>query len=355
MIEILVVVMIMIVLVAILIPVLSGVSDEAKAVAAKQTMTTIKTAINAYHSDFGDYPPSRIYDTSNNRRTFGAPNRVLSVNGSHRFQGAELLAQALVGPMPEGDRNNPDNSSAVDHQDGYGWVGSDRKANKAYGPYLALGTGDNILAPRFDANGDSIVNNGEYKNDLTGSWSDHPLYSGQTQPKPGAFVLTTPGSDTRRPILYYHPISPRGRRVWTGDIHDSDGESVIGYGDDSDTSPTPRFDLNHNKEGLLIMLDHDDMDGEDELEDPLEFWRSVRDSPAVSESGVGDETMRLEAVHPQWLQQRQQFERSLRSADYLLLSAGPDDVFGLEDEYKPGSLGYKNQLKESDDIYVTGP
>jgi type II secretory pathway pseudopilin PulG len=344
MIEIMVVVVVMIALITILIPVLTGVGDDARIVAAKSTMATISLALGSYKTDFGDYPPSRIWDDTSGRKTFGVSHSFLTVDGGREYQGAELLAQALAGPAPEtGGSANPS-----DGLDGYGWKGSDRKSGKIYGPYLAMGGNDSILAPRFDANGDSLVNNGESKNDQTGSWE-----TGTGSEKQDVFVLTTPGSEYARPILYYRANSARGRRVRTGAMNvnnnnmNGKGNEIWGYGDNATQyqDNVPRFDLDHNNDNLLMKLDHNNMDEDTELEQPAEFFYAIKDTKPAGDLGV---------VHPEWLERRQQFERSLRQAEFLMVGAGPDDVFGVVDEYVADGSS-KNPLKDSDDIYVTGP
>lgn len=343
-IEIMVAIVIIVSLASILIVTFTGVDDAAKALAAKQTMASIKMALNAYNTDFGDYPPSRIFPRAN-AKTFGVFDDDMAVGSNPQdYQGAELLAMALIGPSRA---EKPANLPTFDGKDGYGWKGSSRKVDKVYGPYLTLSS-DDMLVPRWDINNDKSTD-GEYANTIGGEWNNSD--DDNISSKRGAYVLTTPGSRFNRPILYYHPNSPRGLSDPAADFHDDAlNSSTPIWGDTGgDTSPSPkprpRFDLAHNRDGLLMRLDHNDMDGEDEIENPAEFWYAIGNSQPSGDLGV---------VHPQWLERRQQLERTLRSANFLLVSAGPDDFFGVVDEYKKGLDGI-DQLKETDDVIVTGP
>ncbi|MBI1372444.1 MAG: hypothetical protein GC159_06745 [Phycisphaera sp.] len=141
--EMLVVIAIIIALLGILIPTIANIRPNPWEV---QLLTNTGIALQAYHNDFNDYPPSD-YTKATAPICFGA------------WSGGEILAQALVGPQPNG----------VDGQMGYGWTKDASLTGKSYGPYLNIQTEKQTLA----------------------------------ESAPGRWVLTVATSQSKRGVLYY--------------------------------------------------------------------------------------------------------------------------------------------------------
>ena len=75
-IELLVVISIIAILIGLLFPAFKGVQDQAKKVQAKNDLTQIVTAVNAFYTEYGRYPvlstitSGNTYDATNNDRLF---------------------------------------------------------------------------------------------------------------------------------------------------------------------------------------------------------------------------------------------------------------------------------------------
>ncbi|HWB52641.1 MAG TPA: type II secretion system protein [Tepidisphaeraceae bacterium] len=141
-IELLVVIGIMVLLIGILVPVLSHARAKARKIRLQADLQTISSALEAYRSDFGDYPrPEAALDGSGNlspASTASCPNPPT---------GAEILCRALIAPAPAVDANA--SSHTIPWQDGadgpgfrlHGIMGSETTPQgRVYGPYLNLDT-----------------------------------------------------------------------------------------------------------------------------------------------------------------------------------------------------------------------
>src|ERR1700720_2308478 len=107
-IELLVVITIIAILLGLLFPAFRGVQDQAKKTQAKNDLTQIVTAVNAYYSEYGKYPLSTSSDT-----TFGpggSPTTNETLFNELRGISATTLNPrqiVFISPLDVKDANNP--------------------------------------------------------------------------------------------------------------------------------------------------------------------------------------------------------------------------------------------------------
>jgi prepilin-type N-terminal cleavage/methylation domain-containing protein len=130
--ELLVTLTIIAVLVAILIPIVTKSIGKAHRVRLQSDLQTISAALEAYRSDFGDYPRSQALLTSTGTLT------ATGTDQPNPATGAEILCRALIGPAPATDPNAGNNPTilAQDGADGPGFR-LRGTSGRIYGPYLA--------------------------------------------------------------------------------------------------------------------------------------------------------------------------------------------------------------------------
>jgi len=104
-IELLVVVTIIIILMGILFPVFRGVQDQAKKVQAKNDVTQIVTAVNAYYTDYGTYPLNTNQSGGSSDTVDGDPNGT--------YSSADLFDILRAVPDSNYNSNNQLNSRQV--------------------------------------------------------------------------------------------------------------------------------------------------------------------------------------------------------------------------------------------------
>lgn len=90
--ELIIVIGILVLLMGLLIPILSMVNRQGQSTKTAATLSSIATGLEAYRSDFGDYPRFSPDDPNFPNPLNSAPDR-----------GARLLARALMGPAPAND------------------------------------------------------------------------------------------------------------------------------------------------------------------------------------------------------------------------------------------------------------
>ena len=131
--ELLIVIGIISILVALLIPALSTVKTMAKETQQKAQLTTIEMGLTAFKNDYGDYPPSHSYDYS---------NKV----ADYTYCGAEILAEALMGwdllgfhPKSDWQANGEDKDGGDVYLKGTESVAvKEANLKERKGPYLEL-------------------------------------------------------------------------------------------------------------------------------------------------------------------------------------------------------------------------
>jgi type II secretory pathway pseudopilin PulG len=146
-IELLVVITIIIILMGLLFPAFRGAQNQAKKVQAKNDMTQIVNAVNAFYTEYGVYPstyqPEMTYDGKNgntNDQLFNA----LRGNPTYDTQGANPRNIVFISPPIAKDLSNP-----------RGGIGSDGQWYDPWGkPYYI----------RLDTNFDNLVTNPYSKN-----------------------------------------------------------------------------------------------------------------------------------------------------------------------------------------------
>jgi prepilin-type N-terminal cleavage/methylation domain-containing protein len=189
-IELLVVIGILVLLASITIPLVINAYGKAEVARLKADLLTIETALEAYKTDFGDYPrpqfaagfPAAQHDDASLR-----PNPP---------SGAQILARALVGMLPAREVPAP-SSSEIPAQDGADGPGFRVRGTqgKVYPAYLAAekarvssndlagvlldSNGNPILYfPVFNKNADLAVANGYVgENNYEGGAGERPLYN----------------------------------------------------------------------------------------------------------------------------------------------------------------------------------
>ena len=245
---------------------------------ATHRMQNIKMALTTYHSDHNAYPPSFMAGA------FG---------GSDNWEGGEVLTQSLIGYLPDDDTAGA--GEPYDYLDGPGFRLSDY--GRSYGPYMDLGD-QATIARRSDYYNPTLdeLDKGEYWD--PGNERDH------------SFVFI----DTWANAILYYRANIGGQ---TGDLLLSAPDDERIWWSDSATPPafTPRFDTDDND--VLVQVANGGGAGQDVVAD---YWG------LDAASGGPDDAKRAE------------FRQVLRSAKFMLLSPGPDETFGSDD-----------------DIIVTGP
>jgi prepilin-type N-terminal cleavage/methylation domain-containing protein len=129
-IELLVTIGIIAVLVGILVPLVTKSIGKAHRVRLQQDLQTISNALEAYKSDFGDYPRPEYGGAAFSATDTARPNPPT---------GAEILCRALIGPAPAVDTYDTTPTSVIPTQDGADGPGFRLRSNqgRVYGPYLA--------------------------------------------------------------------------------------------------------------------------------------------------------------------------------------------------------------------------
>lgn len=269
-IEMLVVITIIGILVALMIPAISAFKKTGRNAAIKTQMGSIQTALSAYGSDHrSEIPPS--YGTA--QPMFG-----LGTNQLTDWSGAEMLAQALVGPLPEvASGGIPGDGKSL---------GFKAPGGKSSGPYLELKEG--TIRARGDRDVDGILDMDEF-------WVDPEV----AEPYEGRHVISMPYSRTGRPFLYYRAyyIEEMDNDFRGGGMHPpvwSDG-------------------------GRFRPVENEDL-YDTATVDPIFKWkRDVAYSPDPTEPS---------REHSE----REGFAMQLRGSQFLLVSPGADDQLGTEDD-----------------------
>lgn len=104
--ELLIVIGIIAILIALLVPVVTGAMTRGRRVAQEAALNSIAQALEAYKSDFGDYPRFDTAPVPDDDPVGGALN-------DDRARGARLLTRALFGPAPK-------TQEGIDAEDAYG-------------------------------------------------------------------------------------------------------------------------------------------------------------------------------------------------------------------------------------------
>ncbi|MBI1370885.1 MAG: prepilin-type N-terminal cleavage/methylation domain-containing protein [Planctomycetes bacterium] len=284
--EMLVVIAIILLLLGLVVGAVGQFSKQGVITATNSFLNAIAIAASAYERDCKGYPPSDYTQItgSANATTFG------SAKGNYaNWNGGELLTQAILGSMTAGKP-----SAAYD--DGKPGAGF-KIGTVTYGPYLKINN-DQTVQARFDA-------------DASGGQTSGEVYNTSTFPKrDGAYVLTMPSSGVHAPILYYRKSltgklgllndSTEANRIWgtAGAFNRTENDTLINVAidtSDNASTPSPRIE---NNPSIII-------EG---------YW-------ALANSSGGPTTGAVEGL-----------TLSMRTAEFILVAAGPDDKFGTADD-----------------------
>ncbi|MEX2671085.1 MAG: type II secretion system protein [Phycisphaeraceae bacterium] len=214
-IELLVVVGIIAVLVGMAVVGVNAARNAARDVAGQQFLAGISMALSQYERDFNDLPPSNFADVTTDSFGVDATSIV-----DDQWSGAEILAQALVGPRSDDGERGP----------GY------RQTGRNYGAYLDAHDTNNLV---YLANADEPPfeqydsPDGTYYVPQDGATFDRP---------DGRWGLTT--NVEQWPILYYR-AEPQGTTgagdIWSdgGRFDTRDNETILNAsGHDADDPAT---------------------------------------------------------------------------------------------------------------------
>src|SRR6266480_6496411 len=113
-IELLVVITIIVILLAMLFPAFRGVQNQAKKVQAKNDLTQIVTAVNAYYTEYGRYPLSPTADTTFGPGATPATNETLfnTLRGLNSADNARQIV--FISPPSVKDKSNPRSGIGTD-------------------------------------------------------------------------------------------------------------------------------------------------------------------------------------------------------------------------------------------------
>ncbi len=205
------------------------------------------------------------------------------------WAGAEIITQAITGV----------GKSTVDGINGYGAKkmksdGSYSTTGRTYGPYLEI-KHERTLNARWDQNASGSRDNGEY----------YAVSSGNPVARPNAYVLTIASSANSIPILYYKTTNAAGK--WERN-------------NAANSYYPPGVNRSHNG----IFMEESVKGNGDPFGKPSGFtsWWHL---PTTDTTAATDAQLNSTAT-------------SLRSAEFVFVSAGPDDKYGTKD-----------------DVIVTGP
>lgn len=276
-------------------------------VASKQFLNGVSMALAQYERDHGDLPPSYWGDPEDgrpviDRSSFGLPTETLD-----GISGTEILAHALLGPRAD------DGATGMTY----------RQRGRDYGPYLEVSSESNLV---YMGNDDQSLWIGSYE--VVSGGSDYREKSDALKDEPfetpnGRWGLRT-GTDAW-PILYYNANS----RGATRRFEDGDRDNWI-------WGPNGRFDSSDNVE----MLTNSDpafdapFDGAVEGNSQLEN-REIQQAYAQRPYGVSElsgdagliPVLRMRELKES---QQQSLATSMRSAKFLLVAPGSDNLFGTE-------------------------
>ena len=256
-----------------------------------QRMQNIKMALTTYHNDHNAYPASFMTNA------FG---------GSDDWEGGEVLTQSLIGYLPE----TAGGGEPYDNLDGPGFrLGA---TGRSYGPYMDLGDQATIArCSNFYNSSVDEVDKGEYWDPgQPTNINDHSFVFIDTWANAILYYRANVGGRTRA----LGPADPADERIW--------------WSDSATPGDPHRFDTDDNEE-LIQVANGSSAAGEDVVDG---YWAQIAD-PVDPQN-----------PDPEYLKRRD-LEQRLRTAKFMLLSAGPDGRFGKLDDGEPSD----------DDIIITGP
>jgi len=292
--EMLVVVVIIIGLLSILVPAITSVTATAGQVAEKQFLGAIQVALKNYQLDHESYPPSDTTDLADdaNLTTFGMTQDLF--HDTYTGPGGNVPYQGaeLLVQALLGPRNSDGTNG--DGLNGYGF----KQGGRSYGPYLAI-KHENTLVIR-----DSPAPNQPWRLAMVSSQSKAPIlyYRADSAGATGKFKPAAAGSN-----------DPHADNIWgiAGRFNVNDNRFLHNNGGGDWTDPTD-FDF--------------------AKEDPTDHWYMTAPEQEV-----------------------ESLTFSLRSAQYLLVSPGPDEHFGNKSYDNTTSasttqndLDYDDQILASD-------
>ena len=297
--ELLTVMAVIAILIGLLVPALNLVKDYAKEIQQKAQFHAIGVGVELFKSEFGMYPPSNdnddLYDNTKDHPLDPTP-----------YGGAHKLAEAIVGWDLLGFHPKADFRS-----DGWNDVDNDNVDELVYDPVTGL-SGSNGYTETPDENIqariDPLV---ELENANAYRMSDIYTNTGPFEvgtPDGGNFVLCdvfskkrTSGRKTGMPILYY-----RARTQYTlQDYTNSGGGGALGeIADDIYYYP--------DNQNLLELGSAEDATVLHPLADGTDDWEDFED--VILNKQVVD------------------IKRPYRAGSYILISAGPDGLYGNADD-----------------------
>ncbi|HMD54517.1 MAG TPA: prepilin-type N-terminal cleavage/methylation domain-containing protein [Phycisphaerae bacterium] len=188
--ELLVVLGIIVVLIALLFPAIVGAQKRAYITATNAELSTIGTALAAYHNDFNMYPSSSLVESGNIY-----PDSVSGNSAIPQYAAYEYLAEALLGYLP-GDMDNAPSSSVGNSN---GWqTGSLEQCkgfcmnpyNKVYGPYLDIGVAYIVKDPNpLDSNAPAYYIADSFPPSVSGNPMPVLYYSSSGTPTNGETIF----------------------------------------------------------------------------------------------------------------------------------------------------------------------
>lgn len=230
-IELLVVIGIIILLLGILVPVLTRALGKGERARLTFQMQTIVLALDAYKTDFGDYPMASV-DLATNTSVPDVYNNDIDRTG---VRGARLLCKALIAPGPAGGfiTNLGTRTQVISTgQDGFGDPSDVNATN--YDPRL-YGNGFRVTNRTGDV-GKRVY--GPYLNtdSFKVGWNNMVGDPGNVVQAPIPELVGSPGFDetkgdqfvildaTGQPILYFPPINPRANIATIANVNNPSSE-----------------------------------------------------------------------------------------------------------------------------------
>jgi len=279
-IEILVVVSIIAILVGILVPALTMVRNSAKQVKQHAQFTAIDLGLAAFRSDYGDYPPSTWWNPA--------------TGGPQNYCGAQKLAEALLGWDLLGF--HPDSAWRADGLDAAGgpdtydplakYPPAVRQENlkKRRDRYIELDTANVFQLGRLFVDSMPLAPN-------TYVLCDVFEVPERKMTLPGGSGSVVPGT----PILYYCANRSSKTIDWVGAAVLDPQDRIYNVRDDA-----PLVSLGRLADGAKLLVERQ--------QHPLDFYSYIRDPKVQARA---------------W---------PYRPDSYILISAGPDGLYGTNDD-----------------------
>jgi type II secretory pathway pseudopilin PulG len=313
--ELMVVITIIAALAGLLIPGIGHFRKAQRKAAITAFAGAIQSGLVRYQQDYRDLPPS--YAGNYNAATDGIAARP-PLAFAPEWNGGEILAQAMLGPLRDTDKSNlpygldrpsqpiPFPATLID--DGMDGLGFRSPAGKKSGPYIELKNERNLRA-RWNRDGMG-----------TEAEQDELWETGFRAQRTNAYALTMYYGAVGAPFLYFR-ANPQGG---ASDDFNDNIRAVWGR----DTAGGGSLGTRRNR---FTAEDNGDLVGTGR--DAVALWKHAK----YYQSGTRE------------YEDRRAFAMELRAADYLLVHPGPDSEFGVYD-----AMDLSKYDAAMDDIFITG-